>query len=267
MQKLAGPGRTVSPRELALVFLMLAPLAAVFVAFPPIPQDPAYHKLADDRAFLHVPNFLNVATNIAFPDRRLHGPRACASARGVDGAARSWTMFFFGTVLVAFGSAYYHWNPNNETLVWDRLPMTIAFMALFAALIAEHVRPDIERTRAARRDRGRHHQRRLVALHRRPAALRLGAVRAAARDRLHADRLPRALHAPQLPAVRASIFYALVESVRVRRLGDLFRDAPRDQRPQHQAPARGGGAVLRLPDAPKRSGSASADVIRRRRIQ
>ena len=142
-----GPGdaATVRPRELALVFLMLAPLAAVFVAYPPIPQDPAYHNLADSRAFLHVPNFLNVVSNVAFLIVGVMGLALCF-ARRVEGAARSWTLFFFGTLLVAFGSAYYHWNPNNETLVWDRLPMTIAFMALFAALIAEHIRPDIERT-------------------------------------------------------------------------------------------------------------------------
>lgn len=134
----------VSPRELALVFLMLAPLAAVFVAFPPIPQDPAYHRLADSRAFLHVPNFLNVATNLAFLIVAALGLRL-SFARRIDGAARAWTTFFFGIFLVAFGSGYYHWNPDNATLVWDRLPMTIAFMALFAALVAEHIRPDIER--------------------------------------------------------------------------------------------------------------------------
>jgi len=48
-----------------------------------------------------------------------------------------WTTFFAGVTLVGFGSAYYHLNPCDATLVWDRLPMTIAFMSFFAALIAE----------------------------------------------------------------------------------------------------------------------------------
>jgi hypothetical protein len=51
----------VRPRELALVFVMLAPLAVMFVAFPHIPQDPGFHALADRRAFLGVPNLVNVA--------------------------------------------------------------------------------------------------------------------------------------------------------------------------------------------------------------
>ena len=56
----------VRPRELALVFLMLAPLAIMFVAVPPIPQDPAYHALADHRTMFNVPNFLNVVSNVGF---------------------------------------------------------------------------------------------------------------------------------------------------------------------------------------------------------
>jgi len=146
MQSLKPAAGTVSPRELALVFLMLAPLAIMFVAVPPIPQDPSYHALADHRALLNVPNFFNVVSNLGFLLVGFLGLRLCFGKKGVDGAGRSWTVFFFGTLLVAFGSAYYHWTPNNATLVWDRLPMTIAFMALFAGLIAEYVRPEIERT-------------------------------------------------------------------------------------------------------------------------
>ena len=42
-------------------------------------------------------------------------------------------------MLVSFGSAYYHYAPSNETLLWDRLPMTVAFMALFSMLLEERV--------------------------------------------------------------------------------------------------------------------------------
>jgi len=49
----------------------------------------------------------------------------------------AYVLFFAGVALVNFGSGYYHLWPDNETLVWDRLPMTFAFMALFAVIIAE----------------------------------------------------------------------------------------------------------------------------------
>ena len=37
------------------------------------------------------------------------------------------------------GSAYYHWAPDNHTLVWDRLPMTLAFVGLFTAVVGERI--------------------------------------------------------------------------------------------------------------------------------
>jgi len=40
-------------------------------------------------------------------------------------------------VLTAFGSAWYHANPNDVTLIWDRLPIGIAFMGFFTALLVE----------------------------------------------------------------------------------------------------------------------------------
>ena len=42
-------------------------------------------------------------------------------------------------ILTAAGSSYYHWAPDNERLVWDRLPMTVVFMSLVAAMIAERI--------------------------------------------------------------------------------------------------------------------------------
>jgi hypothetical protein len=46
---------------------------------------------------------------------------------------------FVGLLLTAFGSSYYHLDPNNARLAWDRLPMTIAFMSMVAAVIAERI--------------------------------------------------------------------------------------------------------------------------------
>jgi hypothetical protein len=48
-------------------------------------------------------------------------------------------VFFLGVIATGFGSAYYHWQPNDATLVWDRLPMTLGFMSLLAAVIAERI--------------------------------------------------------------------------------------------------------------------------------
>jgi len=46
-------------------------------------------------------------------------------------------------VLVGLGSSYYHWDPTTDRLVWDRLPMTIAFMALFAMILTDRLQVKI----------------------------------------------------------------------------------------------------------------------------
>jgi hypothetical protein len=46
-------------------------------------------------------------------------------------------VYFIGVFGIALGSAYYHYIPSNTTLVWDRLPMTIAFMGLFTAVLVD----------------------------------------------------------------------------------------------------------------------------------
>ena len=111
---------------------VLAAVAAIAMLFvPPIHQDAAYHQFADQRTIWGIPNFWNVVSNLPFLAVALWGLRV----RG-DAAYR---VFLFGVAAVTFGSAYYHAWPSSETLFWDRLPMTIAFMALFAALIGDRI--------------------------------------------------------------------------------------------------------------------------------
>lgn len=127
--------------------LLAAVLAAVFIVylFPAIPQSEAYHNFADTRAFLGIPNFLNVTSNALFLLVGLPGMWFAfrASAKGgafIDPRERwPYFAFFVGVTLTAFGSAWYHLRPNDHTLVWDRVPMAIDFMSLVAAFIAERI--------------------------------------------------------------------------------------------------------------------------------
>lgn len=132
-------------RAWAMVLVMLAPLVLMMLVLEPIRQDPAYHLFADGRSYRGVPNFLNTVSNIPFLIIGAIGLMFCLK-NPVPGASRSWSVFFVGVALVFLGSGYYHWAPDNRTLVWDRVPMTIAFMGLFAALLAEHMGGKLERT-------------------------------------------------------------------------------------------------------------------------
>lgn len=110
------------------------------LAVGPVAQDPAYHLFSDERLFFGIPNFLNVASNLPFLVVGIAGWRLVHTATEITSPATSsaWRIFFLGVALTAFGSGYFHLNPNNHTLVWDRLPMTIAFMSLLCIVVAEY---------------------------------------------------------------------------------------------------------------------------------
>jgi hypothetical protein len=145
MQQEAGVkyGARAYWREGLLAAISLALLGLAF-AVDPIPQDLTYHRFADTRAVFGIPNFLNVASNAAFLLVGIAGIALCGRM-GVEGAKLSWTILFLGGAIVSAGSAYYHWAPSNASLVWDRLPMTVGFMGLFVALLAEHISAKLER--------------------------------------------------------------------------------------------------------------------------
>ena len=124
-------------RHLLLAVVVFGSLA-LMLSQQRIGQDPAYHGFADRRAFFGIPNFFDVTSNLAFLVVGAMGLRICLRDR-MGKCRNAWLALFAGVTLVGFGSAYFHWDPNDQTLVWDRLPMTIGFMGLFAALVGEHI--------------------------------------------------------------------------------------------------------------------------------
>lgn len=124
---------------LALLGVVLLVLACVL---PPVAQPQDYHDFADKRAWLGIPNFGNVASNIAFLLAGLAGLAVMRTpaVRAMGLASRyGYDLMFLGLLLTAFGSSYYHWAPSDARLVWDRLPMTVVFMPLLAATFAERL--------------------------------------------------------------------------------------------------------------------------------
>lgn len=132
---------------LSLLLILGAVLALVCLSLPRIPQPLSYHLFADQRALLGVPNFGDVASNLPFAAIGIWGlvfivrskPDPAASCFLDAREIWPYSFFFFGLLLTAFGSSWYHLAPGNERLVWDRLPMTITFMSLVAAVIMERI--------------------------------------------------------------------------------------------------------------------------------
>jgi hypothetical protein len=134
-------------RRTRLAVLWIAAGVTLLAVFAHRLQTPVYNLFADQVTCLGIPNFTNVASNLAFV------------LVGVWGLAWLWTersrllgtrfrdrtqlalyaSFFAAAILVGLGSAYYHYAPTNATLFWDRFPMTLAVAALTGAFLAERV--------------------------------------------------------------------------------------------------------------------------------
>lgn len=119
---------------------------ATLALLPRMPQDPAYHDFADSRALLGIPNALNTVSNVSFAVVGIAGVLLLRRNKVEFRDRRErwpWLVLFVGVTLTSVGSAWYHLAPSNGTLVCDRLPMAMGFMALLAAVVAERVSPRI----------------------------------------------------------------------------------------------------------------------------
>lgn len=112
---------------------------------PRIPQPVTYHKFADRRSFLNIPNFGDVTSNLPFAVAGIWGLVFTLKGKQIFADPRErypYLLVFFGLFLTSIGSSYYHLAPDNDRLLWDRLPMTIVFMSLVSSVIAERISPN-----------------------------------------------------------------------------------------------------------------------------
>lgn len=116
--------------------LMPLGVALALILYGPVAQLAGYHDFADRRSLMGIVNFADTVSNIPFflvgAIGLLHWLRA---RRG----SIAWLAVFVGAVLVCIGSWHYHQNPNDRTLVWDRLPIALTFMAFLVAVLEDHL--------------------------------------------------------------------------------------------------------------------------------
>lgn len=112
--------------------LLIAPAIVLAIAsflIKPIPQPLSYHNFADQRAWLGIPNFGDVVSNLPFAIVGLWGLIALWKPGSIkfSDARERWLylIMFAALILTAFGSGYYHLAPDNARLVWDRIPIMI----------------------------------------------------------------------------------------------------------------------------------------------
>lgn len=120
-----------------LLLVSVTTLVALFF-MGPIPQDPRYHLFVDSSQVLGLENFWNIVSNFPFIIVGFLGLSRYSRLAQVESAA-GYFAFCVAAVFVGIGSSYYHDNPSNGSLLWDRLPMAIAFMAFLSMLLGERI--------------------------------------------------------------------------------------------------------------------------------
>ncbi len=124
------------------LWCFVAVLLALAVALPGVPQDPAYHHFADTRTLMGVPRAMDVLSNIFF--LVVGGIGLVYHFLGrldyLNSAMRtSGLVFFLGFSLTGVGSTYYHLDPNDWGLAWDRMGMVVAFAGVLGLAAAHRV--------------------------------------------------------------------------------------------------------------------------------
>lgn len=121
-------------------------LAALFFIgcawiLPPFAQPQDYHRFVDERVFASIPRAFDVLSNLGFFFAGVWGLRALSAAKKGLSPALLWSLeiFFWGVMATAAGSAFYHMAPDDSRLLWDRLPMTLAFAGACGAMASIRV--------------------------------------------------------------------------------------------------------------------------------
>ncbi len=132
----------INSKKLYLIYFIITMSIVAMFNISPIPQDPSYHNFADQRQILGISNFWNVVSNLPFIIISYIAVISLLKKRIFKFSTPlflCYLIFYLAIGAVGLGSAYYHLNPSNSTLFWDRLPMTVGFMAFIAIITGEFI--------------------------------------------------------------------------------------------------------------------------------
>lgn len=123
--------KSLNQNKIIFYLLLLLSIGALYLASP-ITQNPAYHHFADQRIICGIPHLGDVLSNLSFIAvgiilffKSYKNPPAYEFQQFM------FAFFCLSAISLGLGSAYYHWNPSDKTLIWDRLTMVFGFTVIF----------------------------------------------------------------------------------------------------------------------------------------
>ncbi len=130
-------------KKIALLLLLLLSVSGlVFLVLDPVAQPKQYLQFADQRMLFGIKNFLNVVSNLPLILLGICGVVLLWRKQLVHdnlSVTPTYLTLFAAVMFTGIGSTWFHLNPSNQALFWDRLPMAVVFMAMSTALFAEYL--------------------------------------------------------------------------------------------------------------------------------
>lgn len=110
-----------------IILVLSSILVGTLFFVHPIHQDLSYHHFAEQRFLVGIPHWGDVITNISFAISGLFLLKFKNNQEYYPGQKMLFYCFVFACVALCLGSGYYHYNPNNYGLLWDRATMLLGF--------------------------------------------------------------------------------------------------------------------------------------------
>lgn len=123
-----------------LPLLIIVLLVIAGAIYGPIPQPAEYHNFADQSIHWGIHHFVDVLSNFGFALVGLWGLLCLTPYRRHEEIINAWPgywLFLIGLCLTALGSGYYHLDPDNASLIWDRIPIALTCAGLLAGVAAD----------------------------------------------------------------------------------------------------------------------------------
>jgi hypothetical protein len=129
----------VRPATRWLPAAFVGAMALAMLVHGSIEQPAGYNDFADVRSWLGIARAADVLSNAPFAIMAAWGLwKLRAPPHGLPAPAlAAYRIFFVSLALTAFGSACYHLDPDNDRLLWDRLPIALGSASLIAAVHAQ----------------------------------------------------------------------------------------------------------------------------------
>lgn len=123
------------------MLFVIGAAVVITATLKPFPQPLSYHDFADARQMLGIRRTFDVLSNLPFVFVGIIGLYLCMAKRPrlQPEAMLSYVTLFAGLLLTGLGSGYYHLAPDNQRLVWDRLPMTLVMAGFFSVVLLDRV--------------------------------------------------------------------------------------------------------------------------------